>query len=138
MIQDMDTESNHQSERTRVTLIDEITFLSNFSIFCNSTFGNHCEFIMLIYTEEALDKLKELITILLSLQGKLESANNKILDQVRQLNQKYGQLESENSIVNHCYRKDWLIWKDSAVETPSILEESVLAVYRIANWKTKG
>ena len=56
---------------------------------------------MPIYTEEALDKLnkKELITILLSLQSKVESANNKILDQVRQLNQKFSQLKSENSIV---------------------------------------
>ena len=44
---------------------------------------------MSIYTEEALDKLnkKELITILLSLQSKVESANNEIVDQVRQLNQ---------------------------------------------------
>ena len=57
---------------------------------------------MSIYTEEALDKLnkKELITILLSLQSKVESVNNEILDQVRQLNQKFSQLESENSIVN--------------------------------------
>ena len=57
---------------------------------------------MSIYTEEALDKLnkKELITILLSLQSKVESSNNEILDQVRQLNQKFNQLESENSIVN--------------------------------------
>ena len=56
---------------------------------------------MSIYTEEALNKLnkKELITILLSLQSKLESANNEILDQVGQLNQKFSQLESENSIV---------------------------------------
>ena len=57
---------------------------------------------MSIYTEEALDKLnkKELITILLSLQSKVESVNNEILHQVRQLNQKFSQLESENSIVN--------------------------------------
>ena len=56
---------------------------------------------MSIYTKEALDKLnkKEIITILLSLQSKLESANNKILDQVRQLNQKFSQLESEKTIV---------------------------------------
>ena len=56
---------------------------------------------MPIYTEEALDKLnkKELITILLSLQSKVESANNKILGQVRPLNQKFSQLKSENSIV---------------------------------------
>ena len=56
---------------------------------------------MPIYTEEALDKLnkKELITILLSLQSKVESANKEILDQVHQLNQKFSQIESENSIV---------------------------------------
>ena len=42
---------------------------------------------MSIYTEEALDKLKELITILLSLQSNVESANNEIVDQVRQMNQ---------------------------------------------------
>ena len=69
---------------------------------------------MSIYTEKALDKLnkKELITILLSLQSKVESANNEILDQVRQLNQEFSQLENENSIVSkpiHCYQKDWLI-----------------------------
>ena len=56
---------------------------------------------MSIYTEEALDKLnkKELITILLSLQSKVESANKEILDQVHQVNQKFSQIESENSIV---------------------------------------
>ena len=56
---------------------------------------------MSIHTEEALDKLnkKELITILLSLQSKVESAKNEILDQVRQLNQKFSQLGSENSVV---------------------------------------
>ena len=56
---------------------------------------------MLIYTEEALGKLskKELITILLSLENKVESASNKILDRVRQLNQKFSELESENSVV---------------------------------------
>ena len=49
---------------------------------------------MSIYTEEALDKLnkKELITILLSLQSKVQSANNEILNQVCQLNQKFNQL----------------------------------------------
>ena len=53
---------------------------------------------MLIYTEEALGKLnkKELITILLSLKSKVESASNEALDQVRQLNQKF---ESESSVV---------------------------------------
>ena len=56
---------------------------------------------MSIYTEEALDKLnkKELITILMSLQSKVESADHEILDQVHQLNQKFNQLEAENSVV---------------------------------------
>ena len=56
---------------------------------------------MPIYTEEALDKLnkKELITFLLSLQSSVESANNEIIDEVRQLNQKFNQLGSEDSIV---------------------------------------
>ena len=56
---------------------------------------------MWIYTEEALDKLnkKELINTLLSLRSKVESANKIISDQVRQLNQRFSQLESENCIV---------------------------------------
>ena len=56
---------------------------------------------MSIYTKEGLDKLnkKELITVLLSLQNKVEFANNEILDQLRQLNQKFSQLEAENSAV---------------------------------------
>ena len=56
---------------------------------------------MSVYPEEALDKLnkKELITILLLLQSKVESANNEILDQVRQSNQKFSQLAVENSAV---------------------------------------
>ena len=64
---------------------------------------------MSIYTEEALDKLnkKELITILLSLQSKVESTNNEILDQVRQLNQKFSQLEAENSVVKQAKKIGW-------------------------------
>ena len=56
---------------------------------------------MSVYPEEALDKLnkKELITILLLLQSKVEFANNEILDQVRQLNKKFSQLAVENSAV---------------------------------------
>ena len=56
---------------------------------------------MSIYTEDVLDKLnkKELITILLSLQSKGKSANNEVIDQVSQLNQKFSQIKSENSIV---------------------------------------
>ena len=73
-------DSNHQGERTRI----DIAWWDNFfSLTFPSLSGNHR------YTEEALDKLnkKEFITILLSLQSKVESANNEILDQVRQLNQ---------------------------------------------------
>ena len=36
---------------------------------------------------------------MLSLQSKVKSANNEILDQVCQLNQKFSQIETENSIV---------------------------------------
>ena len=56
---------------------------------------------MSVYPGEALDKLnkKELITILLLLQSKVESAKNEILDQVRQSNQKFSQLAVENSAV---------------------------------------
>ena len=103
---------------------------------------------MPIYTEEALDKLnkKELITILLSLQSKVESANNKILDQVRQLNQEFSQLESENSVVkqaNSLLSKRLVDMERSAGQTPSILEKSVLKWWLfltgliITNWKTK-
>ena len=65
---------------------------------------------MSIYIEEALDKLnkKELITILLSLQRKVESANNEILDQVRQVNQKFSHLEAENTVVKQA---NWLLSK---------------------------
>ena len=103
---------------------------------------------MSVYTKEVLEKLnkKELITILLSLQSKVVSANNKILDQVRQLNQEFSQLESENSVVKQA---NSLLWKRlvdmerSAGQTPSILEESVLKWWLfltgliITNWKTK-
>ena len=49
---------------------------------------------MSVYTEEAVGKLnkKELINILLSLQNKVECANNKSLNQVRQMNPKFSQL----------------------------------------------
>ena len=65
---------------------------------------------MTIYTEKAFDKLnkKELIIIILSLQSKVESANNKIFDQVRQLNQKFSQLEAENKVVKQA---NWLLSK---------------------------
>ena len=64
-------------------------------------------------------------------------------DQVLQLNQKFNQLESENSIVKQAnsllLKRLWLIWKDSAGQTPRILEKwcEFLTVYRITNWKTK-
>ena len=103
---------------------------------------------MSVYTKEVLEKLnkKELIAILLSLQSKVESANNKILDQIRQLNQEFSQLESENSVVkqaNSLLSKRLVDMERSAGQMPSILEESVLKWWLfltgliITNWKTK-
>ena len=56
---------------------------------------------MSIYNGKALDKLNKwkLIPILLSLQRKVESANNDILEEVYKLNQKFSQLETENSVM---------------------------------------
>ena len=56
---------------------------------------------MLNYTEKASDKLDKmkLITIPLSLQRKVESASNEILDEVRKLNQKFSHLEAVNSVI---------------------------------------
>ena len=56
---------------------------------------------MLNYTEKASDKLNKmkLITIPLSLQRKVESASNEILDEVRKLNQKFSHLEAVNSVI---------------------------------------
>ena len=56
---------------------------------------------MSIYNGKAWDKLNKwkLIPILLSLQRKVESANNDILEEVYKLNQKFSQLETENSVM---------------------------------------
>lgn len=49
------------------------------------------------YTKEALDKLnkRDLLGTLISLQHRVEEATKDIPEQIRQLNQKFAQLESE-------------------------------------------
>ena len=49
------------------------------------------------YTKEALDKLnkRDLLGTLISLQHRVEEATEDIPEQIRQLNQKFAQLESE-------------------------------------------
>ena len=77
-----------------------LLFFSNFATFCNFIWQPPLVYHVNLY-RRTLDKLnkRELITILLSLQSKVESPNNEILNQVCQLNQKFSQLESENSVV---------------------------------------
>ena len=81
-------------------LFDEITFFSNFSTFCNFIWQPPLVYhVSLSRRSFRQINKKELITILLLLQSKVESANNEILDQVRQSNQKFSQLAVENSAV---------------------------------------
>ena len=54
------------------------------------------------YTQEVLDKLfkRELIGVVLSLQSKeTEKKNDLILEEIRKLNHKFSQLESENVVA---------------------------------------
>ena len=53
------------------------------------------------YTEEVLDKLnkRELIGMVISLQSKETEKNDLILEEIRKLNDKFSQLESENVVV---------------------------------------
>ena len=52
---------------------------------------------MATYTGDSLDKLRkqDLIPIVLSLQSKLEDKNDKILEEVRKLNESVSQLRSD-------------------------------------------
>ena len=55
---------------------------------------------MATYTNESLDKLykKDLIPIVLSLQNKLDEANNsktELLDEIRKLNDKFDKIQSD-------------------------------------------
>ena len=53
------------------------------------------------YTEEVLDKLdkRELIGMVISLQSKETEKNDLILEEIRKLNDKFSQLESENVVI---------------------------------------
>ena len=94
---------------------------------------------MSIYTEETLDKLnkKELVTFLLSLQSKAESANNEILDQVPQLNQKFSQLKAKYSVVKQANSLLSKRLVDMERQCWANAQWVFLTVFRITNWKTK-
>ena len=53
------------------------------------------------YTEEVLDKLdkRELIGMVISLQSKETEKNDLVLEELRELNDKFSQHESENVVI---------------------------------------
>ena len=81
----------------------------------------------------------ELISILLSFQSKVESANNDILKEVRKLNQIFSQLEAGKKFVKQVSLEKLVDVERQCWVTSSILEESVfkwwvfLTVLRILN-----
>ena len=56
---------------------------------------------MATYTNESLQSInkKDMIPIVLSLQNKLDQANNKVLEEIRKLNDNFSKLESELSVT---------------------------------------
>ena len=56
---------------------------------------------MATYTNESLQSMnkKDMIPIVLSLQNKLDQANNKVLEEIRKLNDNFSKLESELSVT---------------------------------------
>ena len=56
---------------------------------------------MVTYTNESLQSInkKDMIPIVLSLQNKLDQANNKVLEEIRKLNDNFSKLESELSVT---------------------------------------
>ena len=56
---------------------------------------------MTTYTNESLQSInkKDMIPIVLSLQNKLDQANNKVLEEIRKLNDNFSKLESELSVT---------------------------------------
>ena len=56
---------------------------------------------MATYTNESLQSInkKDMIPIVLSLQNKLDQANNKVLEEIRKLNENFSKLESELSVT---------------------------------------
>ena len=57
------------------------------------------------YTEEILDKLlkKDLVSIVLSQQTKMDAVNSKITNQIRKFNENFGKLQSELTVVKHLF-----------------------------------
>ena len=53
------------------------------------------------YTEETLDKLlkKDLISMVLSQQAKMDAANSQIMDQIRKLNEDFEKLQFELTVA---------------------------------------
>ena len=53
------------------------------------------------YTEETLDKLlkKDLISMVLSQQAKMDAANSQIMDQIRKLNEDFEKLQCELTVA---------------------------------------
>ena len=56
---------------------------------------------MATYRNESLQSInkKEMISIVLSLQNKLDQANNKVLEEIRKLSDNFSKLESELSVT---------------------------------------
>ena len=53
------------------------------------------------YTEETLDKLlKDLISMVLLQQAKMDAANSQIMDQIRKLNEDFEKLQFELTLLS--------------------------------------
>ena len=97
---------DRRSERTYIdcSLCDILVYY--FST-CNFFFDNLTNWTMASYTNDSLDKLRkqDLIPIVLSLQSKLgeanNEANNKVLEEVRNLSDTISKLSSELSITKN-------------------------------------
>ena len=81
-----------------MSLFDEI-IRSNFSTFVTES-GSHRYFAM-SYTEEVLGNLnkRELTGMVIPLQGKETKKHDLILEEIRKLNDKFSQFESENAVI---------------------------------------
>ena len=85
---------------------------------------------MAAYTNESLQSInkKDMIPIVLSLQNKLDEANNKVLAEICKLSHNFSKLESKLSVTKKSilfYRIDLQIWSISARLTLSIQDRSV-------------
>ena len=64
---------------------------------------------MVAYTNESLQNInkKDMISIILSLQNKLDEASNKVLEEIRKLNDNFSKLESKLSKTKQV---NYLLW----------------------------